>query len=294
MRYTNNIRVLVADSDDKNRKYVAGILELNGFQVQQAIDGGTAIKVVEEQGTDLAVVRYRMKPHGGLEFAKHLLVKGHDIGVIMLTSEATTDLLMEAGNYNIRQIMENPVEPQRFIETVRRVLRIYGKNPDAIGMGDEKQWTPDELMHRAIMLARQNADSGMGGPFGAVVADAAGRILGEGVNGVKTRCDPTAHAEVLAIRRATEKRASTDLTGCVVYSSSEPTMLGEALIIGTGIEKVFYGLSHEETGAARVSEAGIMGEIAKPLSQRTVSHEQRGHDEALAMFLRAEAAKKTS
>ncbi len=284
MPYTNNIRVLVADSDEQNRSYMAGILEHNGYEVMQAIDGGTAIKVVEEQGVDLAVVRYRMKPHSGLEFARHILVEGHKIGVIMVTDDPSTDLLATAGRYNIKQILEKPVDSQRLIETVRRVLRATGKNPDAFGSGREKKWSPKELMERTIALARQNAQARMGGPFAAIVTDAEGHILGEGANSVKTRCDPTAHAEVLAIRHATDKINSTDLSGCIVYSSSEPTMLGQALIIGTGIAKVYYGLAHEETGARRLHDEGIMGEIGKPLDSRTVAHEQLGHDEALAMF----------
>jgi hypothetical protein len=69
-------------------------------------------------------------------------------------------------------------------------------------------------------------------------------------------------------------------------------MLGQALIISTGIAKVFYGLSHEEVGATRANEEGILGEIRKPLSQRAVPYEQRGHDEALELFRSWQAQKK--
>ena len=139
-------------------------------------------------------------------------------------------------------------------------------------------------MKRVVALASQNARAKLGGPFAAIVTDAGGQILGEGVNGVQMRCDPTAHAEVLAIRRATEKLNKPRLDGCIIYCSTEPTMLGEALIIGTGIARVYYGISHEEAGTPRMKEKGIIGEISKPVDQRSVPHEQLHKDEAMAVF----------
>ena len=284
MAQSNNIQVLIADSDDAGRAAAAGILEAQGYEVIQAVDGGSAMKVAGERNIDIAIIGQHMYPKTGFDFAKHVLVKGLDIGMIMVTDDPSTDLLVEAGKYEIKQVLRKPVDPLRLSEVVRRVLRAQGKNPAALGSGGALKFTPADLMRRAIALAQQNARSRMGGPFGAVVADAEGRILGEGVNAVTSRCDPTAHAEVAAIRRATEARNSVSLEGCAVYCSSEPTMLGQALIISTGIKKVYYGLSHAEVGATRINESGIVGEIAKPLSQRAVPYEQLQHGEALAMF----------
>lgn len=292
----SNILILVADDDDAVRSYITNVFESYGFAVIQAINGGAAIKVIEEHDVDVAIIDHRMKPNDGFEVAKHILVKGKNIGVVMLSDDPTTDLLLRAGQDGISQVMKKPVEPDRLIQTVKRLLRKLGKNPDAIGADMVKTYTPEELMNRAIALGSQNAKSHMGGPFGAVVADKEGHLLGEGVNGVKLRCDPTAHAEVIAIRRATDKKNDTRLDGCVIYCSSEPTMLGEALIIGTGIEKVYYGISHEEAGTPRVKEEGILGEIAKPMAQRSVVHEQLQRDQALDVFTswRKEADRKVS
>lgn len=281
---SSDVLILVADDDENIRQFIASVLQNYGFGVIQAINGGAAIKVVEEHDVDVAIIDHRMKPNDGFEVAKHILVKGYKTGMVMLTDDPTTDLLLQAGQNGIGQVMKKPVDPARLVETVKRILRKQGKNPDAIREEAAGTFTPEMLMTRAIALAHQNARAQLGGPFGAVVADKDGRLLGEGVNSVQVRCDPTAHAEVLAIRRATEKLGKPRLDGCIICCSSEPTMLGQALIIGTGIEKVYYGLSHEEAGLSRAKEEGIMSEIAKPLNQRTVTHEQIGHDEALDVF----------
>ena len=284
MTASNNLLVLIADGDEADRNRMAELLDMHGYRVIQAIDGGSAIKVLQEWSVDLAIIAHRMSPHDGIEVAKHILVKGLDVGIVLLSDNTATDLLVEAGRFEISQVLQKPVAPDRLVSIVRRVLRARGRNPDAISMDSAKAFKPEELMQRAIVLARQNARSKMGGPFGAVVADQNGVILGEGVNGVTARCDPTAHAEVLAIRRATEKLSTPRLDGCVLYCSSEPTMLGQALILGTGIKQVYYGLSHEETGAIRVNDDGILGEIAKPLSARTPPYNQLLHTEAAILF----------
>ncbi len=290
----SNIIILVADEDQDTREFAARILESHGFAVIQAINGGAAIKVIEEWDVDVAIIAHRMKPNDGFEVAKHALVEGHNPGIVMLTDNPTTDLLLQAGQYGIGQVMRKPVEPGRLVETVRRMIRARGKNPDAIGADRVTAYTPEELMKRAIALANQNARAKMGGPFGAVVADKDGHLLGEGVNGVRVRCDPTAHAEVIAIRRATEKLGTPRLDGCIVCCSSEPTMLGEALIISTGISKVYYGISHEEAGTPRIEEKGIIGEIAKPMSQRSVPHEQLQREEAMQIFRTWQDGKKAA
>lgn len=284
MQYSNNILVLVADHNAGAREHTANILITHGYQVIQAPDCEEAKQIAGSKNIDVAIISQKLPPNDGFDFAKYVIMKALKIGIIMLSDDTSTDLLLEAGKYEIQQVMSRPVDPDRLVETVRRTLRSFGKYPDAIAGQAQQIFTPKDLMFRAIALAQQNARSRMGGPFGAVVAGPQGQILGEGVNSVTSRCDPTAHAEVMAIRRATERQNSTRLDGCTVYCSSEPTMLGQALIISTGIKKVYFGLSHEEVGAARLNELGILGEIFKPIDQRSVAFEQMHHDEALAMY----------
>ncbi|MCB9990058.1 MAG: response regulator [Rhodospirillales bacterium] len=286
MKYarSGSILILVADDDETMRSFVAGILESHGFQVLQAVSSGAAIRVIEDHDIDVAIIAHRMKPNDGFEIAKHVVVNGLGIGMVMVTGDPSTDLLLQAGQYEIGQVMRSPVDPDRLLQTVRRMIRARGKNPDAIGAGLSTNYSPEELMRRVIALASQNAKAKLGGPFAAIVTDSKGHILGEGVNGVQMRCDPTAHAEVLAIRHAAERHNSPRLEDCVIYCSSEPTMLGQALIISTGISRVYYGISHEEAGTPRLKELDIMKEIARPIKQRSVPHEQLCREEAMAVF----------
>ena len=127
-------------------------------------------------------------------------------------------------------------------------------------------------MDRAIMLARRNIETKKGGPFGAVVADQTGKILGEGTNGVSSRIDPTAHAEIRAIRLAAEQLERSDLSDCILYCSSEPTMMGKALIASVGISAVYYGLAHEDTG------------ITREIKKAETTYEQLSKKAALEVF----------
>jgi len=133
-------------------------------------------------------------------------------------------------------------------------------------------------MQKAIELAEKNVALGKGGPYGAVIANKDGKILGEGVNGIQSRIDPMAHAEVMAIRQAAERQGATSLQDCILYCSSQPTKIGEALIESVGIQTVYYGLSSEDV-------TSIRGKA----ETTTPSYEQICKDEALAMF---KAAKK--
>ncbi len=267
--------VLLADDSQVSREHMANILIAAGFKVIQAIDGGSALKVIKERKVSMAIIDHYMAPHGGLEFARQIRADKNNLPLIMVTNEETSDLLIETTRYGISQYLRKPVDPKRLAEAVRRTLR-YAPQPEVETQGDvaiDIRLTPEELMARAIELGDKNAQSRHGGPFGAVVADAEGRILGEGVNGITSRCDPVAHAEVMAIRQATEALNQTHLEGCILYSSSEPTLIGKALIESVGVSKVYYGLSHNEVSQIRV------GKTRPP-----VIYERLGHQAALDTF----------
>jgi guanine deaminase len=280
----SNIIVLVASNDAAMREHIARILDMSGFTVMQAIHGSAAVKVLEEWDVDVALIDHQMSPQDGFWVAKHIVANNLKVGMILMTDHSSTDTLTEAGRYRISQVVQKPVEMERLLDVIRRVLRSLGKSYEGLAPVEQAGFSPADLMKRCMALALQNARAKMGGPFGAIVTSADGRILGEGVNSVTLRCDPTAHAEVLAIRSATERLGKPRLDGCTIYLSSEPTMLGQALIIGTGIAKVYYGLTHAEVGASRVNDEGILGEMAKPLGQRSVAYEQLMHDEAKNIF----------
>ena len=268
------INILIAEDNDVSREMMAGVLRTQGYHIYGAIDGESAIKVIEDRDIDLAFVDINMTPRGGFEFIKYLVVKGIKIPVVIVTSDDSSDLLMEATALGVKRVMQKPIDPEKLIQIAQRILKQKGMNPQPLAVsGRDKKFMPGELMKRAIHLADKNAKSKHGGPFGAVVADKDGKILGEGVNGITSRVDPTAHAEVMAIRQAADRLGRSDLSDCVLYCSSQPTMMGHALIASVGIRKVYYGLSHQE-----ISSSLKKGEPVKPV------YSQLEHDEALQMF----------
>ncbi len=266
--------ILIADDSQLSREFMANELRAAGYDVIQAIDGGSALKVIHEHPVAMAIIDHFMSPHGGFDFAKQVRIGKIDVPMIMITNEETSDLLIETTRHGISKYLRKPVEPKRLIETVQRTLRettVHSQSPVTTTV--DLRYGPNELMARAIDLALRNVQSRHGGPFGAVVASAEGRILGEGVNGITSRCDPMAHAEVMAIRQATERLNQTHLEGCTLYCSSKPTTIGKALIESVGIAKVFYGLSHAD-----------VNQIRSPQQRQTATYERLGYEEALAMF----------
>ena len=126
----------------------------------------------------------------------------------------------------------------------------------------------EELMREAIALARQSVENNWGGPFGAVIARE-GRLIARGCNRVLSNSDPTAHAEVVAIRAACAAFGAFDLSGCTLYSSCEPCPMCLGAIYWARIDTVFYANTRED--AARIGfidadlyrEMGLSGEERK-------------------------------
>lgn len=276
------INILIAEDNDVSRELMAGILKTQGYRILGAVDGDSAIDVVRKNDVDVALVDINMAPKGGFEFVKYLVVKGLDIPVVIITSDSSSDILMQANDLGVTRVLQKPVDPVKLQELVYRILKRKGLNPQPLAV-DEHQIAhpPEEIMKMVIDLADGNAKSARGGPFGAIVTDAKGAVLGRGVNGVSSRIDPTAHAEVMAIRQAAEKIGKADLSECVLYCSSEPTMMGKSLVLSVGIQKVYYGLSH-----------GDVGEIRTRAKTADPQYIQLGRDEALEMFRSWEAQDK--
>ena len=140
----------------------------------------------------------------------------------------------------------------------------------------------EELMREAIRLASANVENG-GGPFGAVIARG-GEIIATGVNRVTANCDPTAHAEVSAIRAAAQKLGTFNLSGCEIYSSCEPCPMCLGAIYWARLDRLFYGNTKADAARIGFDDAFIYKELALPLSGRTLRAEQLLGKEAIATF----------
>lgn len=126
----------------------------------------------------------------------------------------------------------------------------------------------DEFMQRAIDLSERSIEDG-GGPFGAVIVRD-GEIIAEGMNRVTLDNDPTAHAEVQAIRKACDRLRTFDLGGCEIYASCEPCPMCLGAIYWSRMRRVYYANTREDAAALRFSDEDIYDEMARPLSRRRI------------------------
>lgn len=124
-------------------------------------------------------------------------------------------------------------------------------------------------MERAILLAVENVRLGRGGPFGAVIVKD-GVIVAEGYNIVTSSCDPTAHAEVTAIRRAAAALGQFHLGGCEIYSSCEPCPMCLGAIYWAHLDRIFFGCTHKDAAEAGFDDSFIYQEMRRSLADRKI------------------------
>lgn len=144
----------------------------------------------------------------------------------------------------------------------------------------------ERFMREAIRLADESVERG-GGPFGAVIVKD-GAIVGRGANSVTLDNDPTAHAEVNAIRTACRSLGTFDLSGCTVYTSCEPCPMCLAAIYWAGISRIYFGNTRKDAAAIDFADDHIYNELSRPLEQRSVPIIPLLRNEALHTFTRWE------
>jgi len=138
------------------------------------------------------------------------------------------------------------------------------------------------MMGEVIKLASRNAESG-GGPFGAVIVKD-GRIIAGATNSVTIDNDPTAHAEVNAIRQACKALGTFDLSGCSIYTSCEPCPMCLGAIYWAHIDRIFYGNTRDDAADIGFADSSIYGEFGLPKDKRAVPAIPLMRDEALESF----------
>ena len=126
-----------------------------------------------------------------------------------------------------------------------------------------------EFMRQAIQLATDNVTSGRGGPFGAVIVKD-GVVIATGANHVTASSDPTAHAEVTAIRNACQALGTFSLEGCELYTSCEPCPMCLAATYWARCKTIYYGCTAADAAKAGFDDAFLYAEMKKPLSERSL------------------------
>ncbi len=139
------------------------------------------------------------------------------------------------------------------------------------------------LMARAIELALENVKKQEGGPFAAIIVKD-GEVVGIGTNQVTTLNDPTAHAEINAIRDACKKLKTHNLDKCEIYTTCEPCPMCLGAIYWARLRKIYYAATREDAAAIRFDDEVIYQELTRPINERSIPATQLLHDEAIKVF----------
>ena len=151
-----------------------------------------------------------------------------------------------------------------------------------------------KFMRIAIRLSEQNVSKALGGPFGAVIVKD-GKIIAKSANKVTLKNDPTAHAEVSAIRLACRKLKTFDLSGCVIYTSCEPCPMCLSAIYWAHIDSIYYANTKKDAANIGFNDSFIYDEIALSNDKRKIAMHQILNGEAKSAFeLWEHSAMKTS
>ena len=150
-------------------------------------------------------------------------------------------------------------------------------------MQPEAKAINQDFLREAIRLSLEKMEAGEGGPFGAVIVRN-GKIVGRGWNRVISTNDPTAHAEIVAIRDACSRLGTFSLAGCEIYSSCEPCPMCFAAIYWSRLERIYYAATCEDATAAGFDDAPFYQQLALPPGSRSIQMVQDLRQEACEAF----------
>jgi len=152
-----------------------------------------------------------------------------------------------------------------------------------IGRGLTLDAINQDFLREAIRLSLEKMEAGEGGPFGAVIVQD-GEIVGRGWNRVTSTKDPTAHAEIVAIRDACNRLGTFSLAGCEIYSSCEPCPMCFAATYWARLERVYYAATSDDATAAGFDDIPFHQQLALPLGSRSIQMVQDLRQEACEVF----------
>ncbi len=141
----------------------------------------------------------------------------------------------------------------------------------------------EKFLRSAVELARTHSAGGRNGPFGALVVKG-GKIVGEGWNRVVEISDPTAHAEVLAIRDACARLGTHDLSGCVLYASCEPCPMCLSAAYWARIQEIHFAAGKEDAAAIGFDDSRILEELGRDWANRDIESQQSLREEGRAVL----------
>ncbi len=143
--------------------------------------------------------------------------------------------------------------------------------------------TDEDFLRQAVRLSQEGSDAGAGGPFGAVIVQA-GAVVAAAHNRVLLDGDPTAHAEIVAIRTAARALGTHHLTGCTLYASCEPCPMCLGALLWARVERLVYANSRAQAAAIGFADQQFYDEFARPPEERALPTHHLALPEAAAVF----------
>ena len=287
-------RILIVENNDISRKLLVRILNKKGFETYEAKTGDEAVTFLGKP-LKLMVLNIENDDIDNIGLLHKLKLEFRRLPVIALTDDENPDAVKERVGVDHVSIVTKPVMPEKllkniehfFVSNVERTFvneTIPAAKPLMPDMRDpEDKARREGFMRHAIDLSQQKMDANCGGPFGAVIVKN-GEIVGEGWNQVTSTNDPTAHAEMVAIRDAASRLKNFSLEGCEIYTSCEPCPMCLSAIYWAHIDRIFFGNTREDAERIGFDDDFIYREVALPEDKRTLPSKMFLREEAKIVF----------
>lgn len=276
------LSILVLEPNDVTRKLIVSILSNIGYLVLEANDGDHAVELLG-RGAQLVLMDVESDSVDNLGFVRKMQRDHARMPLIAMLEQADREEIQGRLSLERLSFISKPVNPAELISSVQQQLA----NESAPAVQSVLQAEIEEqrkvFMRRAIDLSQQKMEENCGGPFGAVIVKG-GEIIGEGWNCVTSTNDPTAHAEMVAIRNATSAIGDFKLEGCEIYTSCEPCPMCLAAIYWARLDKIFYANMREDAESIGFDDAFLYHEIAQPENKRSLPVYRMLREEAKIVF----------
>ncbi len=287
-------RILIVENNDISRKLLVGILNSKGFETYEAKTGDEAVAFLGKR-LQLMVLNIENDDIDNIGLLHKLKLEYSKLPVIALTDDTNPDAVKKRVGVEKVSIITKPVMPAKLLENIQNYLidnvekkieqeTIPAARPLMPDMRDpEDKAAREGFMRRAIDLSQEKMDANCGGPFGAVIVKG-GEIVGEGWNQVTSSNDPTAHAEMVAIRDAAARLKDYNLEGCEIYTSCEPCPMCLSAIYWARIDRIYFGNTREDAERIGFDDDFIYREVALPEDKRTLPSKMFLREEAKIVF----------
>lgn len=286
--------ILIVEGNDITRKLIVGILNKRGVETYEARSGTEALAFLGKE-LMLVVLDVDHDDADNIGFIRKMQMEHSRLPVVAMTENPDRSSVQEKLGLSAFSVLEKPVMPEKLLGQIEDHL--IGDLEKKVASEEKRAETPlsaapgeaslqgqrEDFMRRAIDLSQEKMHENCGGPFGAVIVRA-GKIIAEGWNAVTSTNDPTAHAEVMAIRKAAEAVGDYSLSGCEIYTSCEPCPMCLAAIYWARLDRIFYANTREDAAQIGFDDDFLYREIAQPEHKRTLPGRMMMRPEAQIVF----------